>query len=241
MSIALARVGHVAAPRVQTAHAACESVTVAATRRCGAWTRLSTRRLLSSDESIPQPGPLPGTLAAVRLVYDAHGQPLDVLRLEGYRVRAAPPRGNVLVTMLAAPINPADINQVTICAWHICVMLFRCVLFKAHMERMRFMLGVMSTCVNLLSWPDVINEYKTITTLRWSKTSPLKTVMRLSLVSAVLRGRRGMNKYPKIIEHIMNLALVVIHAHSLARACDLCQRARENHGRHSNARDTLIT
>lgn len=120
MSIALARVGRVAAARVQTAHPACETMAAGAARTVsaaplgrGVWTR-STRRHLSSDESIPQPGPLPGTIAAMRLVYDAHGQPLDVLRLEGYRVRAAPPRGNVLVAMLAAPINPADINQVGI-------------------------------------------------------------------------------------------------------------------------------
>jgi hypothetical protein len=55
------------------------------------------------------------TISATRLVYDAHGQPLDVLRLEEHRVSAEPSRGQVLVVMLASPINPADINQVILC------------------------------------------------------------------------------------------------------------------------------
>jgi trans-2-enoyl-CoA reductase len=45
------------------------------------------------------------------IVYEAHGKPEEVLRLEEEPLRE-PAAGEVLVRMLAAPINPADLNQI---------------------------------------------------------------------------------------------------------------------------------
>ena len=44
-------------------------------------------------------------------VYETHGNPVDVLRLET-RPWPQPAAGEAVVQMLAAPINPADINQI---------------------------------------------------------------------------------------------------------------------------------
>ena len=49
------------------------------------------------------------TIAAA--VYSAHGNPADVLRIEK-QPRPQPGRGEVVVEMKAAPINPADLNQI---------------------------------------------------------------------------------------------------------------------------------
>jgi trans-2-enoyl-CoA reductase len=45
------------------------------------------------------------------IVYEAHGKPEEVLRLEEQPVRQ-PAAGEALVRILAAPINPADLNQI---------------------------------------------------------------------------------------------------------------------------------
>src|SRR5467141_2724284 len=44
-------------------------------------------------------------------VYETHGNPADVLRVES-RPWPAPAAGEVIVKMRAAPINPADLNQI---------------------------------------------------------------------------------------------------------------------------------
>src|SRR5438874_7720443 len=44
-------------------------------------------------------------------VYDTHGNPADVLRLES-RPWPTPGEGEAIVKMRAAPINPADLNQI---------------------------------------------------------------------------------------------------------------------------------
>src|SRR5437764_12622170 len=44
-------------------------------------------------------------------VYDTHGNPADVLRLES-RPWPTPGSGEAIVKMRAAPINPADLNQI---------------------------------------------------------------------------------------------------------------------------------
>jgi trans-2-enoyl-CoA reductase len=44
-------------------------------------------------------------------VYEAHGNPADVLRVES-RPWPTPAAGEVIVKMRAAPINPADLNQI---------------------------------------------------------------------------------------------------------------------------------
>jgi mitochondrial enoyl-[acyl-carrier protein] reductase / trans-2-enoyl-CoA reductase len=44
-------------------------------------------------------------------VYETHGNPVDVLRVES-RPWPTPPAGEVIVKMRAAPINPADLNQI---------------------------------------------------------------------------------------------------------------------------------
>jgi trans-2-enoyl-CoA reductase len=49
------------------------------------------------------------TIAAA--VYSAHGNPAEVLRIEK-QPRPHPGRGEVVVEMKAAPINPADLNQI---------------------------------------------------------------------------------------------------------------------------------
>ncbi len=45
------------------------------------------------------------------IVYEAHGKPEEVLRLDEQPLRE-PAAGEALVRMLAAPINPADLNQI---------------------------------------------------------------------------------------------------------------------------------
>eukprot|EP00038_Savillea_parva_P013160 m.7497 g.7497 ORF g.7497 m.7497 type:complete len:416 (-) comp2451_c0_seq2:4489-5736(-) len=52
------------------------------------------------------------SIAGTRLVYAEHGNPVDVLHVESMDVNEDVSDGDVLVEMLAAPINPADINQV---------------------------------------------------------------------------------------------------------------------------------
>ena len=49
------------------------------------------------------------TISAV--VYEKHGNPADVLHVET-RPWPAPAAGEVVVKMRAAPINPADLNQI---------------------------------------------------------------------------------------------------------------------------------
>src|SRR5438105_2948505 len=44
-------------------------------------------------------------------VYSAHGNPAEVLRVETHPW-PRPGRGEVVVQMRAAPINPADLNQI---------------------------------------------------------------------------------------------------------------------------------
>ena len=44
-------------------------------------------------------------------MYETHGNPADVLRVES-RPRPTPALGEVIVKMRAAPINPADLNQI---------------------------------------------------------------------------------------------------------------------------------
>src|SRR5262247_4555332 len=44
-------------------------------------------------------------------VYDTHGNPADVLRVES-RPWPTPALGKAVVKMRAAPINPADLNQI---------------------------------------------------------------------------------------------------------------------------------
>src|SRR5881397_2237844 len=44
-------------------------------------------------------------------VYDTHGNPADVLRVES-RPWPTPAAGEAVVKMRAAPINPADLNQI---------------------------------------------------------------------------------------------------------------------------------
>src|SRR5438067_11615453 len=44
-------------------------------------------------------------------VYDTHGNPADVLHVES-RPRPTPAEGEAVVKMRAAPINPADLNQI---------------------------------------------------------------------------------------------------------------------------------
>ncbi|MEP6686621.1 MAG: hypothetical protein ABJB22_07585, partial [Verrucomicrobiota bacterium] len=44
-------------------------------------------------------------------VYDAHGNPADLLRIEK-RPWPTPGAEEVVVEMQAAPINPADLNQI---------------------------------------------------------------------------------------------------------------------------------
>jgi trans-2-enoyl-CoA reductase len=50
-----------------------------------------------------------GTISAV--VYSTHGNPAEVLRIEA-QPWPRPERGEVVVQMKAAPINPADLNQI---------------------------------------------------------------------------------------------------------------------------------
>ena len=45
------------------------------------------------------------------IVYHAHGKPEEVLRLEEQKL-PAPAADEALVRLLAAPINPADLNQI---------------------------------------------------------------------------------------------------------------------------------
>ena len=45
------------------------------------------------------------------IVYQAHGKPEEVLRLEEQKL-PAPAADEALVRVLAAPINPADLNQI---------------------------------------------------------------------------------------------------------------------------------
>jgi NADPH:quinone reductase and related Zn-dependent oxidoreductases len=45
------------------------------------------------------------------VVYDTHGNPADVLRVES-RAWPTPGPGEAVVKMGAAPINPADLNQI---------------------------------------------------------------------------------------------------------------------------------
>ncbi|MEO5717194.1 MAG: 2-enoyl thioester reductase domain-containing protein [Chthoniobacterales bacterium] len=45
------------------------------------------------------------------IVYEAHGKPEEVLRLEEQSLRE-PAAGEALVRILAAPVNPADLNQI---------------------------------------------------------------------------------------------------------------------------------
>lgn len=52
-----------------------------------------------------------------RLVYNAHGDPNEVLQLQSYDVPTLSRPDQLRVDMLAAPINPADINQVGIISW----------------------------------------------------------------------------------------------------------------------------
>ncbi|XP_073419511.1 enoyl-[acyl-carrier-protein] reductase, mitochondrial isoform X1 [Dendrobates tinctorius] len=52
-----------------------------------------------------------GTAAARGLVYEKHGEPTQVLRLKNIEV-SSPTNYEVRVRMLAAPINPSDINMV---------------------------------------------------------------------------------------------------------------------------------
>jgi len=51
-------------------------------------------------------------LRGKRLVYKENGKPSSVLQLEDYSVPLEVPPDSVLVRMLAAPINPSDLNQV---------------------------------------------------------------------------------------------------------------------------------
>ncbi|OCT94793.1 enoyl-[acyl-carrier-protein] reductase, mitochondrial isoform X1 [Xenopus laevis] len=51
------------------------------------------------------------SLAARGLVYERHGEPLQVLRLQKVNI-SHPAENEVRVKMLAAPINPSDINMV---------------------------------------------------------------------------------------------------------------------------------
>src|SRR5678809_732931 len=44
-------------------------------------------------------------------VYETHGNPRDVLHVES-RASPAPAAGEAVVQMRAAPINPADLNQI---------------------------------------------------------------------------------------------------------------------------------
>ena len=49
---------------------------------------------------------------ASRLVYHEHGQPADVIKLEEFEEPTKLEDGKVLVKMIAAPVNPADINTI---------------------------------------------------------------------------------------------------------------------------------
>jgi trans-2-enoyl-CoA reductase len=51
------------------------------------------------------------TMNATAIVYEAHGRPAEVLRLEEQKL-APPAADEALVRILAAPINPADLNQI---------------------------------------------------------------------------------------------------------------------------------
>lgn len=66
------------------------------------------QRHVSSAVSAQQP-----TLRGFALTYAEHGEPLDVLSLRDTTAVIDKPEGsNVWIRMLAAPINPADINTV---------------------------------------------------------------------------------------------------------------------------------
>uniref|UniRef100_A0AAJ7SPZ8 Enoyl-[acyl-carrier-protein] reductase, mitochondrial n=1 Tax=Petromyzon marinus TaxID=7757 RepID=A0AAJ7SPZ8_PETMA len=74
--------------------------------------RLWVRHAAPRAPGLPCPRAHPrGACTASCLVYEAHGEPQHVLRLEE---RTLPPvgEGEVRVRMLAAPINPGDINMV---------------------------------------------------------------------------------------------------------------------------------
>ena len=49
---------------------------------------------------------------ASRLVYQEHGQPNEVIKLETFPEPIKAEDDNVIVRMLAAPVNPADINTI---------------------------------------------------------------------------------------------------------------------------------
>ncbi|RYE99271.1 MAG: hypothetical protein EOO77_35800, partial [Oxalobacteraceae bacterium] len=51
------------------------------------------------------------TITGRAMVYAEHGDPLDVLKIHEYKI-AEPADDEFLVRFLAAPINPADLNQI---------------------------------------------------------------------------------------------------------------------------------
>lgn len=53
-----------------------------------------------------------GYTQAKALVYSAHGEPIDVLSLHTHSISPSIPSTSLLLRMLAAPVNPADINQI---------------------------------------------------------------------------------------------------------------------------------
>ncbi|QUC20053.1 uncharacterized protein UV8b_04294 [Ustilaginoidea virens] len=53
-----------------------------------------------------------GYTQAKALVYSAHGEPADVLKLHSHSISPSVPSSSVLVRTLAAAINPADINTI---------------------------------------------------------------------------------------------------------------------------------
>jgi hypothetical protein len=58
-------------------------------------------------------GPMdPHTQSPRALVYDAPGEPLDVLALRELPALSAPAKGQVMLRLLQSPFNPSDINTV---------------------------------------------------------------------------------------------------------------------------------
>jgi hypothetical protein len=75
-------------------------------------TRMNTAfRSLRTFRVIPQPTSV-RTLSSRAIIFPSTGNPHDVLSLHSYTLPDTPGPDSILVKFLAAPINPADLNQI---------------------------------------------------------------------------------------------------------------------------------
>ncbi|ERF69487.1 hypothetical protein EPUS_01816 [Endocarpon pusillum Z07020] len=68
-------------------------------------------QLLPLDRRLIRPLSTYGYMQSKALVYSTHGEPRDKLHLHTYSI-SPPTRTSITLRMLAAPINPADVNQI---------------------------------------------------------------------------------------------------------------------------------